>query len=63
MLKKPSLVRFSYVMNDIGCQAEECIFIDDLSANIRAAEEIGMHGILFVSVQNLKDELKKYMPI
>ena len=30
----------------IGLQPEECVFIDDIAANVSAAEAIGMTGVL-----------------
>ena len=44
-------------------RGNECIFIDDVSDNIRAAEEVGMHGILFVSVQDLLKKLQNYISL
>ena len=59
--KKPSLDSYRFVLNDIELEGNECIFIDDVSDNIRAAEEVGMHGILFVSVQDLLKKLQNYI--
>ena len=59
--KKPSLDSYRFVLNDIELEGNECIFIDDVSDNIRAAEEVGMHGILFVSVQALLKKLQNYI--
>ncbi len=36
---------------------EECVFIDDRADNIEAAREQGMHGIVFHSIEQAKQEL------
>lgn len=38
----------------------ECIFIDDLEANIAGAKEIGMKGILFTDSKTCENTLKEY---
>ena len=38
------------------------IFIDDVSVNVRVADNLGMNGILFVSVKKLIQELRNYLP-
>jgi len=38
--------------------ASEAVFVDDREPNIKAADALGIHGILFRSVAQLKDDLK-----
>ena len=55
---KPDRRIYEYLLFKYGLKAEECVFIDDLPANIEAANEVGIHGILFDgNVQNLKNLL------
>lgn len=55
---KPDRRIYEYLLFKYGLKAEECIFIDDLPANIEAAKEVGIHGILFDGdVQKLKSSL------
>ncbi len=40
-------------------QAEECVFVDDIQEFVDLAESLGIRGILFKSVEQLKEELAK----
>ena len=58
---KPDRRIYEYLLFKYGLKAEECVFIDDLPANIEAANEVGIHGILFDGdVQNLKKTLSHF---
>lgn len=58
---KPDRRIYEYLLFKYGLKAEECVFIDDLPANIEAANEVGIHGILFDGdVQNLKKALSPF---
>ena len=37
---------------------EETVFLDDMPANIKAAKECGLHGIVFRSLEQAKKELE-----
>lgn len=39
---------------------EECVFLDDLPANIEGAKKAGIHGIVFESIEQAKEALKRY---
>ncbi len=43
---KPNARIFPIAAERVGCAPEECIFIDDVLANVVAAGELGMAGIL-----------------
>ncbi|MCS7037239.1 MAG: HAD family phosphatase [Saprospiraceae bacterium] len=45
-LRKPDERIYAYVLQDAGLKPEETIFIDDLEANVRAAEALGIRGIV-----------------
>jgi putative hydrolase of the HAD superfamily len=45
-LRKPDERIYSYVLQDAGLRPEETVFIDDLEVNVRAAESVGIRGII-----------------
>ena len=51
-IHKPDAGIYTYVLQNAGLKAEECIFIDDLEANVAAARTLGMSGI---QIANDKD--------
>lgn len=54
---KPDREIYEEVLARSGFAASECLFIDDLEPNVRAAEAVGMRAIRFVSVDDLKQRL------
>lgn len=46
-MRKPDRQLFLYVLNRLKCEAEECIYVDNSVSNLLAAEEFGIHTILF----------------
>jgi 2-haloacid dehalogenase len=56
-LVKPDPAIFRLLLTKIGRSAEECIFIDDSSANIVAAQGLGFTAIQFHSPEQLEQEL------
>ena len=57
-LVKPDPAIFRLLLDKIGRAAEECIFIDDSSANVAAAQRLGFAAIHFRSPEQLKQELR-----
>jgi putative hydrolase of the HAD superfamily len=45
-MRKPEERIFRHAASMIGLQPEECVFIDDIEANVVAAEALGMTGVL-----------------
>jgi len=45
-MRKPEERIFRHAVELIGLAPGECVFIDDMEANVRAAEALGMHGML-----------------
>jgi methionine salvage enolase-phosphatase E1 len=37
------------ILDRYGLKAEECLFVDDLLDNVKAAEELGFHGLNFLN--------------
>ena len=58
-LAKPEPEIFKHCLNSLGVAAEEALFIDDREPNVRAAEEVGIRGIVAPSTEELKEKLKK----
>lgn len=55
-LMKPDPAIYQYLLEEIGFEAEETVFLDDFIENVNAACEAGMHAIHF---QNKVDALNK----
>jgi putative hydrolase of the HAD superfamily len=45
-MRKPEERIFRHAVEQLGLEPEECVFVDDLEANVTAAETIGMTGVL-----------------
>ena len=57
MMAKPDPAIYTHTLEKLGVMPEEAIFIDDLPHNIAAANAIGMDGILFSDVKQLRQDL------
>lgn len=57
-LVKPDPAIYALAIDRFTIKAEESIFIDDMQANIDAANSSGMHGHLFESADILRTELE-----
>lgn len=44
---KPESAAYEQVLRLLGLEASACVFIDDLPANVAAAQALGMQGIVF----------------
>ena len=44
---KPDAAAYRAVLAMLDMEAQTCVFIDDVPANVAAAQAIGMHGIVF----------------
>jgi len=58
-LKKPDIRIYEKLLTLLPYKAEECVFIDNRKKNIQAAQSCGLDGIVFESVDLLKEELSK----
>ena len=58
---KPDPRIFELALQRFGIKAEETVFIDDNPNNVAGACNLGIHGILFQSTGQLKEELKKLL--
>lgn len=58
-LEKPDPQIYLQVLKLQNLSPEEVVFIDDNTDNVTSAQTLGIHTILFESIQRLLDELKK----
>ena len=56
-LIKPDPRIFEYAANKIGVQIDECVFIDDKQSFVDISNELGMSGILYTGIADLKNKL------
>lgn len=54
---KPDPVAFKVTLDRLGVEPEEAIFIDDTMGHIKAAQALGLNGILFTTAEALSDKL------
>jgi putative hydrolase of the HAD superfamily len=59
-VRKPKREFFEYCQRLAGCSSEECLFIDDLPANVAGARALGWHGIEFTGISGLRAELARF---
>ncbi len=60
-MAKPEPDIYRCFLETYGKKPEECLFIDDLEANVRAAEAVGMHGWVFHGYEKDHDAIMKYL--
>ncbi len=58
-VRKPDPESYRAALRRFGLAAEEAVFVDDLAANVEAAEALGMAGIQFRTAEALRDDLTK----
>ena len=56
---KPSREIYQLVANRLKVKPSECIFIDDKPVNVKAAEAVGMEGIVYSSFDDFHDQLTR----
>ena len=60
-IAKPDMRIYQYLLETYNLNPDECFFIDDSVANIKAANELGIHGIVYTDIESLRKEFNKYM--
>ncbi|MFC1629727.1 HAD family hydrolase [Patescibacteria group bacterium] len=55
--RKPEKESYQNVLGKISAEPEECVFIDDLEENVEAAISLGLKGIVFKNLDQLKKDL------
>ena len=57
---KPNPAIYKYILKTYNLNPEECLFIDDVESNVRAAEALGIKGFVF---KNNYGELKEILSV
>ena len=60
-MAKPDPAVYNLTLKRLGILPHESIFIDDTSGHVKAAQSLGMHGILFTESELLKLELNRLL--
>lgn len=56
-MRKPHPGIYAHCLELAGCAPSECVFIDDLQANVAAARACGWHGIVYADTESLRRDL------
>ena len=56
---KPDPEMYRMFLEENGLSAENCIFVDDMPENVKAAEALGFTGIVFTELKDLIAKLKE----
>lgn len=56
---KPDSAIYLYALERLGTRPEETLFIDDKAENVDAATALGMKGMIFSDVENLRADLSE----
>ena len=48
-IQKPDERIFQLTIEQLGCKAEDCLYVDDRAVNLEAASKVGMKAVLFNS--------------
>ena len=56
-VSKPSPEIYQHCLRGLDVAAEDAIFLDDRPDNVRGADAVGIHGILFTSASDLPTQL------
>lgn len=56
---KPDPRIFELLLERLGRRAGECVYIDDVEANVEAARRLGFRAVHFQSSEQLRDELQR----
>lgn len=58
-LRKPDEEIYHLAVDGLGIPAAECVFVDDLEANVHTAERVGMRGVLHEKPEETIGELER----
>lgn len=62
LLLKPEPAIYKHLVEITGIVPDESVFIDDLTRNVAAARESGLHAIQFTTPDACRVELRTYLP-
>lgn len=58
---KPEPEIYEVLLKKYNLKAEECVFLDDRAENIKAAKEMGFHGIIVTEYEQASEELENLL--
>lgn len=56
-MRKPAPEIFQYVLDLLGADPEEVVFVDDFNENVQAARKLGMHALQFKNPSQIRKDL------
>jgi len=56
---KPAPEIYQACLDKLGAKASEVLFLDDRESNVRAAETLGLHAILFTNASSAAQEIER----
>jgi putative hydrolase of the HAD superfamily len=62
-LRKPDAAIYHRVLDTLGLTAAECVFVDDIEHNVRAAEALGMVGLHHTDVMATLTRLEELLGV
>jgi epoxide hydrolase-like predicted phosphatase len=62
-LRKPDRAIYELAARDVGVPPEQCVFVDDIAANVRGAAAAGMVGVHHTDTDVTLDELETLLGI
>ena len=62
-MRKPEHAIYRLAADRLGVEPAECVFVDDLGPNVRAAVEVGMVGVRFSTVDQAIGELETLLAV
>jgi len=60
---KPQPAVYHSILKRLGTLPHEAVFIDDTIGHVKAAQSLGLHGILFTKSEQLKLDLNRLLTI
>jgi HAD superfamily hydrolase (TIGR01509 family) len=60
---KPEAEIFNHILEKMNIRPHEALFIDDSQKNIDGASKVGIDGILFTNIEDLKKKLKTKLEV
>ena len=60
---KPDAAIFLKFLKEAGKQAEQVLLVDDKQKNIEGAKAVGMHGIVFRTVEQVEKDLSELLAV
>jgi putative hydrolase of the HAD superfamily len=62
-LSKPDVRIYNYILNKYSLKSDECLYIDDIEENVRAAESTGLQGLLTFGSTKISSALEEKLGI